>query len=148
MRRRSTESAHERRVFLASALGWLGVIAFEQSRPNRARELTREALQLIVALDARMFFCYALELAAALEIDDPASATRLLGAAAGLQEDVGHSVEVPAFRRLCKRTRAALHERLDPEAFESFWAEGATMNPKEAVAYALEGPLRTSPAHV
>jgi tetratricopeptide (TPR) repeat protein len=131
----------------AGFLGWLGLAALEQSQPARARELWHEGLALAAGLDATQLVGYFLMSAAALDDGDASCAARLLGAARALQEDAGYSLdELPALRALNERTLATVHERLDPQALESLWAEGAAMSPDTAVGYALEGPLQNMSA--
>jgi hypothetical protein len=72
---------------------------------------------------------------------------RLLGATERLLEEAGTSVYnyYKPDRSLYERTTANVRSRLGEEAFEEAWAEGRTMTFEQAVEYALERDVASSP---
>ncbi len=75
---------------------------------------------------------------AAVALDQPGRAARLIGAADALfekQNYIPQSGDLPEFERY----KASAREALDEASFETAWAEGQAMTHEEAIAYALEG---------
>jgi hypothetical protein len=64
-------------------------------------------------------------------------ATRLFGAAEALSETTGAPLP-PTERALYDRALTAVRDRLSGAVFALAWAEGRTMPPEQAIAYALE----------
>jgi predicted ATPase/DNA-binding XRE family transcriptional regulator len=92
------------------------------------------------------YFLEGLAVVAGIEGDVEHSA-RLLGATERLLEEAGTSVYnyYKPDRSLYERTTANVRSRLGEEAFEEAWAEGRTMTFEQAVEYALERDVASSP---
>jgi hypothetical protein len=113
-------------------------VAIEQGDHDRAAAVGREAIQVAAALGYHEGVWSSLVALAASE-QPPERAALLLGAAAGLCEADGGSLQ-PFERTVQERTAAALHTRLEESAFERLWEEGTALSAEQAVATALSAP--------
>jgi hypothetical protein len=103
----------------------------------RAVVLLRDAISLSQKVNQPELTAYALMgLAVVAGSDDPARATRLLGAAGALRQAAGALVW-PERRKLYDGALEAVRAALGPRSFHAAWAEGRAMTRDQAVEYAL-----------
>jgi len=133
-------------VSIAVSLNNLGKIARERGDIRAARALHTESLTIRRKLGDKGGYPWSLEAFARLSAPvDPERAARLWGAAEALRESLGLPLP-PNEREDYDRHRTAAREALGEEAFAGAWAEGRTMTPEQATAYALqEGEERAGP---
>jgi len=65
-------------------------------------------------------------------------AARLLGAAAGIRQRMGHA-RLPMYQAGYDAAVAAVREALGQEDFDAAWAEGLALTTEDAIAYAQRG---------
>jgi hypothetical protein len=130
--------AHGERAELAVNLHSLATVSVLAGRPRDALAPAAEGLRIATEFRYRMFTAYSLEvIAAALaELEDRATATRLLGAAETLRSEIGFVLQ-EVEKALHDRTVDALRERLGADGVGRLWREGASLREEEAVALAL-----------
>jgi predicted ATPase/DNA-binding XRE family transcriptional regulator len=121
------------------ALPELGYVAHAQGDDVAARALLRECTRLHQQSGMRRMIAHNLENFAGLEAGQGRAgrAVRLFGAAEALREAVGTPLQ-PGARVDYDRDVASAHAQLDEATFAAAWAEGRTMTPEQAMAYALE----------
>ena len=114
-------------------------MALARGEYERAGGLYRESLALQREVGEKRDIAECLEGLAGVagEQGRAERATRLLGAAEALREEVGAPLP-PADRARYERSVAAVRAGLDEETFESAWAQGRAMPLEQAVAYALD----------
>jgi len=116
----------------------LGLVALAEGRIEEAAERFRESLRALQDLgDAGWGISYCLEGLAAVVVDQqPARAAHLLAKAEALREDIHHPLD--RFEEgVHERTLRLVHDRLDEQALELAWADGAAMSLQEAIVFAL-----------
>lgn len=123
---------------IAYALRGLGHVARARGDYVRARRLIRESLALLAVLRDRRCIPLCLEGLACMTVgpDWAERATRLLGAAFGIQEATGAPAP-PAELADYRRTEADARATLGEARFAALWAEGAALSLQEAIACAL-----------
>ena len=121
----------------ASSLGNLANLALHLGRSGEATSLLGEGLRLAQEIGSVGEVLQMLEAAAAVALKRPARAARLLGAAAGLRETAGVSLQ-HFEREMHARTVDAVREKLGDDRFDALWAEGRAMTLDAAVEHALE----------
>ena len=117
----------------------LGFIALHENDAEGAQTMLKESLSLALAIRHTAYTAdKLLALAgAAVALDQPERAARLIGAADALfekQSYIPQAGDLPEFERY----KASAREALDEASFETAWAEGQAMTHEEAIAYALE----------
>ena len=119
------------------ALVHLGLVAAEEEKPEEARQLFQEFLQLSRAPYDGILI-EALEALAILAASDgrPARAFRLAGAAAGVGVPMSRSFSARR-RSLLEQALASASTALDGPAGDAAWAEGYAMTPEQAIQAAL-----------
>ena len=123
---------------VARSVSCLGRVAYLQGDLSRARALLRQAFEAIQEAGVTgQALADCLDWQAALEAraGDIVRAVRLFGAADNhWRASAAHRYqpEDAAYAQDLARARAGL----DPDAFASAWAEGAAMDPAQAIAYA------------
>ena len=131
---------------IAITLLLLGHVRREQSAFDQATALYREALMLSLELADKLRVARGLEaMATVLWVEgQPERATRLLGAAARLRDELGaglHPLERPTIDRTVEAVRAVLGDEFDGE-----WTAGRALAMEDAVAEALGGEDAPQPA--
>src|SRR5262249_39680077 len=127
----------------------LGFVAQHLGDYPLAASRSAEALSLARELGLKRMIAESLAALAGPQIGVDASpaamarAARLLGAAEALREAIGFDWGA-ADRPVHERTAAAVRSQLDEAAFAAAWAEGRAMSSEEAIAYALEPPVRVA----
>ena len=118
------------RAFVAIALG----------EPEHAERDAHDALAVATRMQAYLRVADTLECLARLAADDAnhAYAARLLGAADGLRQRMGHA-RFPMYQAGYDVTTAAVRQALGQDDFDAAWAEGAALPTEEAIAYAQRG---------
>jgi non-specific serine/threonine protein kinase len=121
-----------------STLFDLGRLARDRGEVAEAAARFREALELARSVDDPWVTARALVRLAdiALAWDQPVPATRLLAAAAALDEVMGGTT-FPFERLLEEQTRAIARATLGDEAFAATWAAGRALGMDAAIAEAL-----------
>ncbi len=131
----------------------LGHVALVRGDPERAATLFRETLDARRLVGDRLGMALSVEGLAWVSVAHrrPDLASRMFGAAEGLREWIGASVEVgwtSDHERYLEQTRAML----DEATFDAEWAAGRALSPNEAIALALStgaerpvGSARSSP---
>jgi predicted ATPase/transcriptional regulator with XRE-family HTH domain len=124
---------------LATCLGTQAISTRLEGDDSRTAELLRESVEIAGMLrdDYNVVFCATGLAGVAARRGRPERAARLFGVADALSEKTGAGVSWSVLRSLNERDLAVTREQLDPEAFETAWAEGRAMTIEEAVAYAL-----------
>jgi predicted ATPase len=122
----------------AYALNLLGEFRYAQGEHARAKELFHECLGLRRALKDRHGTAESLERLAWVAVSENQweRAVRLMGAAESQREALGTRlgpVELLEF----ERHRQAALDGIGQQTFTALWEEGRTIDPKQAVAYAL-----------
>ena len=125
--------------FIALVAFSLGNVVRAEGDHNRARDLFREGLRIMIQVGEKLAIPSALDNFAHLATDQGHAdrAARLAGAAARLRDASGTSLW-PLVQQSRERWLAAAHETLGEDAFRTAWAEGQAMTPEHAVAEALE----------
>jgi predicted ATPase len=125
----------------ASARLQLGTLAIMQGRPDQARELLDEALDL--SLEIRIIRNVTLCLAASAQLafaeGDPGRAALLAGAAEGLRRRAGFSTW-PMLRRGETQLAAQIRQALGDDRFGRAFAAGSRLTQQEAVAAIRDQP--------
>jgi tetratricopeptide (TPR) repeat protein len=123
---------------MARSLRTLGNLARWQDEPERAKALFKESLTLARASGNKQGIIMCLVGLAGVGLDkQPASGSRLLGAAESLRKQLGAAL--PAmYHHEYERTVSVLRSALGEEGFAVAWAEGEAMTPEQAVEFALE----------
>jgi|SRR5579859_468847 len=124
---------------LAFALLSLGDVTRAQGETAASAQLYTRGLKMVVAHGARPDVAKYLEAFAKLALlaAQPGRATRLLGAAQALREQIGTPVP-PVERAEHDQAVAETRAQLDPTAFSTAWDEGLGLSWDQAAAYALE----------
>jgi hypothetical protein len=132
-----------------NALYNLAQVALSRSDHGLATRRFEEGVTLSEQIGDQANLSYFLEgLAVVAGVREEAEhSARLFGAAEKLLEEAGASVYnyYKPDRSLYERTTANVRSRLGEEAFEEAWAEGRTMTFEQAVEYALERDVASSP---
>src|SRR5829696_790265 len=118
----------------------LALAAQSHGEHKRSAELYREGLRFSAEAGDKANIAYTLEgLAELARVRyERERATRLLGAAESLLEDVGGTLYVQAQdRSLYRSTVDSLRSHLDEETFSTAWAAGRAMSMQQAAEYAL-----------
>ena len=110
-----------------------------QDSRNRAEQVTREALALVVRLRARFWATLSLSTRAGpiAAKGDPERAACLLGACEALLEELGVSQQ-KGDRIETDHYIAAVRAQLDEATFAAAWDRGRAMSPEEAIDLALQ----------
>jgi tetratricopeptide (TPR) repeat protein len=133
---------------IPTQLGNLGLIALRENDQEAAQEFFAEALAIRRHTADRPGLAASLECFAGLAVEEgrPASAPRLLGAAAMLREGIGY----PSFFTEAADPEghtAVARATLGEDAFETAWNEGRSMSLAEALVCTVEAEaLSESPA--
>jgi hypothetical protein len=122
----------------AYALNLLGEFRYAQGDPARAKEQFNESLSLRRALKDRHGTAESLERLAWIAVSENQMerGVRLMGAAESQREALGTRlgpVELLEF----ERHRQTALGGIGQQAYAALWDEGRTLEPKQAVAYAL-----------
>lgn len=120
-------------------LGDLGRASLGQGNYQQAAFHYREALTIYWDLGSKRYIAQGLEQLAdvAMMCQQYTRAARLLGAAEAIRQSIGAAL-FPFQREDYQRSLDVLRSQLDETALATHWAEGQTMNTKQAVEYALE----------
>jgi predicted ATPase len=120
---------------IAAALVQLGYLAVMRGRPDEARPLLDEALELSLANHSarNVTLCLAAYAQLAFDEGDLEQAARLAGAAAGLRRRAGLRVW-PALRRGATHTIVELRQALGDARFDEVFTAGTQLNQRQAVA--------------
>jgi tetratricopeptide (TPR) repeat protein len=131
---------------IAETLSNLGHLAHRQGNVAGARQLYIESLRISREIGARQSIAIALAGLGAVTCSarQPVNGVRLLGAAQALLEAMG-AVEDPVNRAEYEHGVAAARAQLDEEAFATGWAEGRAMSMDQAIEYALQEIVFTTP---
>ncbi len=123
---------------MARSLRIFGGLAHRQDEFERAKALFKESLTLSRAAGNKRAIIKCLVGLAGIGVQrQPASGSRLLGAAESLRKQLG--APLPAmYHYEYERTVSALRTILGEEAFAVAWAEGQAMTLEQAVEFALE----------
>ncbi|MGO9154009.1 LuxR C-terminal-related transcriptional regulator [Mycobacterium sp.] len=118
------------RAFVAIALG----------EPEQAERDAHDALVVAARVQGYLRVADTLECLARLAADDAnhAYAARLLGAADGFRQRLGHA-RFPMYQADYDAAVTAVREALGQSDFDAAWAEGAALSTEEAIAYAQRG---------
>ncbi|MGH3093068.1 MAG: ATP-binding protein [Gaiellaceae bacterium] len=123
---------------VAGELAALGFVALGLGEPAPARPLFRESLEAAGAVGSRQGFLFALlGLGIALADDDPLQASRLLGSADAVLEEVGASSYLGFEEELRTRTVEALRCSLGEDGWATAYAEGRALSVHDALDEAL-----------
>lgn len=116
----------------------LTFIALHEGEAGRARELSRQGLQLAHAINNKLQLATNLALLAGAvgALGQPQQAARLLGASERAMERLG-AFHQPNDKREIDGMIATVHAQLDEETFQSTWAQGRELTLEQAVAQAL-----------
>ncbi|MGH2669577.1 MAG: response regulator transcription factor, partial [bacterium] len=125
---------------LGLSLHVLAGLAFQEEDLERAEDLEHEALGTYRRIERGPGIIDSLEALAqvASSLESYQEAARLVAAAQHIREEIRYArfpIDLPRHEDLLDRLR----ERLDDEAFEAAWAEGAALDLEAAVAYAERG---------
>lgn len=133
---------------VATVPGWFGVmaltvrayIALAQGESEQAERDVHDALALAVRTQGYIRVDDALECLARLSADEGnlSFAARLLGAAEGIRERIGH-IRFPMYQAGFDAVTSLAREALGQDDFDALWAEGFALSAEEAIAYAQRG---------
>lgn len=134
----------------------LGLVVGAAGDAARAVELERQSLELKRRMDERLGVALCLEALAWMHANDrPRRAATLLGAADTLWKVIGTWLDaLPGLTPFHQSCETSVRAALEPELFAASYSEGAAMDPRTAIAYALEekpaardatDPSRTEP---
>lgn len=133
---------------VAVAPGWTQIlarvarsfVAIAQGEPDQAERDAHEALAVTARIQAYMRVADTLECLARLAADDSnhQHAGRLLGAADGIRQRMGHA-RFPMYQAGYDAVLTMVREALGQNDFDAAWAEGAALSTEEAIAYAQRG---------
>jgi DNA-binding CsgD family transcriptional regulator len=133
---------------VAVAPGWTQIlalvarafVAIAQDEPDQAERDAHEALTVAARTQGYLRAADALECLARLAAGDGnhQHAARLLGAAEGMRERMGHA-RFPMYQADYDAVVASVREALGQNDFDAAWAEGAALSTEEAIAYAQRG---------
>jgi hypothetical protein len=114
---------------------WLGTLAVVQGRPDQARQLLDEALDLSLAIRITRHLTLCLSALAQLAFaeGDPERAALLAGAAEGLRGRAGLRTW-PILRRAEAELAAQLRQALGADRFGQAFAAGSGLSQQQAVA--------------
>jgi DNA-binding NarL/FixJ family response regulator len=129
------------RQAITAALYTLATLAQAEHDHEHARALFEEGLPASAELGNETDVAHYLEGLAAVAASQGriVRAARLWGAEEALLEKIEVGVHTYVPDRSLHRGRVAdARSRLDDEAFAAAWAEGRTMSPEQAIAYALD----------
>jgi non-specific serine/threonine protein kinase len=123
---------------LTTTLQLMGEIEWARGNSGRATELIEEALVMFHAQNIPWGEIGSLEKLAVIEQAHGRSdrALRMFAAAAAHREAIGMR-RPPVTRAECEQTIAAIRADLGETLFATRWAEGSSLRPPEATAYAL-----------
>jgi tetratricopeptide (TPR) repeat protein len=126
--------------FIVNALGGHGMVALERGDPERSAALLKESLWMCREMGyvVGILSCLAGLAMAAAVTGTTERAARLWGAAEGLCEATGISLNSVLETRHYERYQAAARAELGEEAWEETLAEGRAMTTEEAISYALK----------
>ncbi|WP_406814346.1 LuxR C-terminal-related transcriptional regulator [Mycobacterium sp. M23085] len=115
-------------------------LAIAQNDPERALRDAHDALALAVRTQGYLRVCDVLECLARIAADagNHPYAARLLGAAVGIRQRMGHA-RLPMYQAGYDAVLTAVREALGQNDFDIAWAEGAALSTEEAIAYAQRG---------
>ncbi|MGO9510735.1 MAG: helix-turn-helix transcriptional regulator [Mycobacterium sp.] len=115
-------------------------VAIAQGEPEQAERDAHEALVVAARTHAYARVADTFECLGRLASDDGSHqhAARLLGAADGIRQRMGH-VRFPMYQAGYDAVVAAARETLGQSDFDAAWAEGAALSIEEAIAYAQRG---------
>ena len=124
---------------IGANLGTQGWIALRLGEFEQARQLLGESLAVRQEIGDKGGIAWCLEkLAESTALQgSPGIAARLMGKAANLRQMINsrvNSADKPEYDQLL----SSLHERIDPEAFQSAWEAGAIIPLDAAISLALE----------
>jgi predicted ATPase len=125
----------------------LGILAVLQGRPDEARELLDEALELSLAARSTVFVTLCLVGYAALAFGegDPERAARLEGAAEGLRQRAGLRVW-PTLRHSEDELVAEVRQALGGSKFDQAFSAGSRLTQRQAVAIVRDQPSTATQA--
>jgi predicted ATPase/DNA-binding XRE family transcriptional regulator len=124
------------KVYFYSTLTALGLVKLAQGDENHAGEMFAESLELLKSFEDGYWLAKCLEGISGLSALSPETATRLLGCAETLYEEMDFVIppsERPRHDALVEKART----QLDEEKFNTLWADGKAMTYEQAIAYAL-----------
>jgi predicted ATPase/DNA-binding CsgD family transcriptional regulator len=126
--------------FQLSALTVRAFVAIAQGEPEQAERDAHDALVVAARTQGYMRVADTLECLARLAADDGSHpyAARLLGAADGIRQRMGHA-RFPMYQAGYDATITAVREALGQDDFDAAWTEGAALSVEEAIAYAQRG---------
>ena len=132
----------------AVAPGWTRIlalvarafVAIAQGGPDQAERDAHDALAVAARTQGYMRVADTLECLARLaaDVDNYSYAARLLGAADGIRQRMGHA-RFPMYQADYDSVVASVREALGQNDFDVLWAEGAALSTEEAIAYAQRG---------
>jgi DNA-binding CsgD family transcriptional regulator len=132
----------------AVAPGWTRIlalvasafVAIAQGGPDQAERDAHDALAVAARTQGYMRVADTLECLARLaaDVDNYSYAARLLGAADGIRQRMGHA-RFPMYQADYDAVVASVREALGQNDFDVLWAEGAALSTEEAIAYAQRG---------
>ena len=123
-----------------NALTVRALVAFAQGELEQAERDAHEALVVAARVQGYLRVADALECLGRLAANDANHpyAARLMGAADGLRQRMGHA-RYPMYQADYEATVTAIREALGQIDFDAAWAEGAALSTEEAIAYAQRG---------
>ena len=126
--------------YLSLALTARARVAIAQGEPAQAASDAHDALTRAGEIEAHLCVPDILEILAGLagEEGNHRAAARLFGSAYGIRQRMG-VVRFKVWDAGYEASVAAVRNALGDKAFDSAWAEGATMSTEEAIAYARRG---------
>jgi DNA-binding CsgD family transcriptional regulator len=115
-------------------------VAIAQGEPEQAERDAHDALAVAARTQGYMRLADTFECLARLAVDGANNqyAARLLGAADGIRQRMGHA-RLPMYQADYDATVRDLRETLRQNDFDAAWAEGASLSIEEAIAYAQRG---------
>jgi predicted ATPase/class 3 adenylate cyclase/DNA-binding NarL/FixJ family response regulator len=115
-------------------------VAIAQAEPDQAERDAHDALAIAVRTQGYLRVADALECIARLAADasNHPYAARLLGAAEGIRQRMGHA-RYPMYEAGHAAAVAAVRDTLGENAFDAAWAEGTALSTEEAIAYTQRG---------
>ncbi|MGO9508453.1 MAG: helix-turn-helix transcriptional regulator [Mycobacterium sp.] len=133
---------------VATVSGWYQMVALTlrafveiaHGQPERAERDAHEALAIAARIHGYLRVDDTLECLARLAVGDGnfAYAARLLGAADGMRQRMGH-VRLPMYQAGYDTALTAVRDALGKDAFDNLWAESAALSNEEAIRYARRG---------
>ncbi|MGB9306579.1 MAG: LuxR family transcriptional regulator [Mycobacterium sp.] len=126
--------------FKMTALTVRAFIAMAQGEPDQAERDAHESLAIAASTQGYTRLPDTLECLARLAADggNHSYAARLLGAADGIRQRMGH-VRFPMYQAGYDAVLTTVREELGHNDFDAAWTEGASLSTEEAIAYAQRG---------